>query len=89
MWTLFYESGTKWFDVLANGSIYLIIVVFIAFLIWLGHDIITGSSLPTGFTPIADNKISSHKADKTGKKLSTSPFSPENRLKNPKLTAKP
>lgn len=42
MFTLFYESGIGWFDVVANGLCWMLIAATIAFLGWLGYDLVTG-----------------------------------------------
>ena len=42
MFTLFYESGIHWFDVVANGCIWLLIAAMLTFMVWFGYDLITG-----------------------------------------------
>ena len=42
MMNIFYHSHVAWFENVANGCIWMIIVTAFAFLVWVGHDIVTG-----------------------------------------------
>lgn len=42
MFTFFYESGISWFDTVANGLCWMLIVSAVAFTAWLGYDLVTG-----------------------------------------------
>lgn len=42
MFTLFYESGNHWFDVIANCCVWFLIAAALFFTGWVGYDLVTG-----------------------------------------------
>jgi hypothetical protein len=68
---IFYKSGILWFDYVANGCIWALILTFTVFLLWLGFDLVTGprrqradvARMLSGLdTTLAVTGISSHRA---------------------------
>jgi hypothetical protein len=95
---IFYESGSSpWFDYVANGSIYLLIAVGIAFLGWLLFDIVHGKKdtysliiiegepvSERASMPITGHRDTNKGSTKTGK----SPFAPKKTKTGDKTPAK-
>lgn len=85
MFTFFYKSGITWFDTVANGCIWALIVAALAFVVWVGYDMVTGprkqraelERLLKGLDT-STAEINTHK-DNGAAKLKTRPFGPGSR----------
>lgn len=82
---VFYVSDIPWFDSFANGMIWFLIVAAVAFVVWVGYDMITGprkqraelERLLKGLDT-STAEINTHK-DNGAAKLKTRPFGPGSR----------
>lgn len=86
MFTFFYKSGITWFDTVANGCIWALIVAAVAFVVWVGYDMITGprkqraelERLLDGIDSQSVLTINTHKVNGAAKPK-TRPFGPGSR----------
>lgn len=100
MMDIFYHSGIDWFDNMANGLCWFLIFAAVAFLAWVGFDMITGprrqraevvrmlAGLDTAKDISGVGVLNSHKNISTSDKPKTRPFGPKKVNKAPDLTAK-